>query len=75
MATAPDGDLPEYESEGELAARTGTTAKFWRTLRQRGGGPSYVKLSNRLVRYKRTDADAWLSSRARESTFDGRDAA
>jgi predicted DNA-binding transcriptional regulator AlpA len=75
MATAPDGDLPEYESEGELATRTGTTAKFWRTLRQKGGGPSYFKLSNRLVRYKRSEADAWLAARARESTFDGRDAA
>lgn len=71
MSKTIDGDLPEYESEQDIAARTGTSAKFWRALRQKGGGPTYVKLSSRTVRYRRLDVDAWLEARKRSSTFDG----
>jgi excisionase family DNA binding protein len=36
-------------------------------LRVSGGGPIYVKCG-RLVRYRQSDLDRWLSSRERHST-------
>lgn len=75
MKTQSAGDKPEFESVADLAARTGTSEKFWHNLRCSGGGPRYVKLSPTIVRYRRADVDEWLAARERESTFDGRNAA
>ena len=43
----------------------GTLAK----MRLSGTGPVFLKL-NRAVRYRRSDLDKWLASRARMSTSD-----
>ncbi len=45
-------------------------------MRQRGGGPQYVLISARCVRYRRADLRAWADRRVRVSTSDpGREAA
>jgi excisionase family DNA binding protein len=36
-------------------------------MRTAGGGPPFVKLA-RMVRYRRTDLDSWLSERLRNNT-------
>jgi hypothetical protein len=41
-------------------------------LRRRGGGPPFVRLSRRAVRYRLSDLNAWLATRTFESTAEGR---
>lgn len=41
------------------------TLDDWRVT---GGGPKYIKLSHRMVRYRRADLDAWLEQHALTST-------
>lgn len=38
------------------------------TLRVRGGGPPFMRVGNRAVRYQRRDLLAWCASRQRVST-------
>ena len=40
--------------------------------RQRGGGPRYVAISARCVRYRRTDLRSWADGRLRTTTTAGR---
>lgn len=42
------------------------TLEWWRLT---GAGPQFIKMS-RLVRYRRSDIDAWVESRIRQSTSD-----
>jgi excisionase family DNA binding protein len=39
-------------------------------LRVYGGGPTFIRLGARAVRYRRADLDAWLAAGARRSTSD-----
>ena len=45
--------------------------------RHRGGGPKFVRVSGRCIRYRRGDLLAWIGERLRNSTSDpgGREAA
>ena len=36
--------------------------------RHRGGGPDFVKVSSRSVRYRRTDLDKWIAERTVSNT-------
>ena len=66
MAALPE---PEYMSVQDVAAYTSLTPDFWNKLRCDGGGPRYVKISARVIRYRRSDVDAWMEERMRLSTF------
>ncbi len=46
------------------------TARTMQAMRQRGGGPRYVLISARCVRYRRADLRAWADARVRTSTSD-----
>jgi hypothetical protein len=48
------------EAAAYLRISTSTLAKF----RMYGGGPIHIKQSTRKTLYRKTDLDAWLSSRA-----------
>lgn len=49
------------------------TLQAWRL---RGGGPAFVRISKRCVRYRLVDIQAWAEERLARSTSDaGRDAA
>ena len=39
-------------------------------LRVYGGGPTFIRLGARAIRYRREDLDAWLAAGARRSTSD-----
>ncbi len=39
-------------------------------FRHRGGGPLYVRLSSRCIRYRRVDLRQWADARVRTSTSD-----
>ncbi len=52
------------------------TARTMQTMRQRGGGPQYIAISARCIRYRRCGLKAWADERVRTSTSDpGRAAA
>ena len=44
------------------------TPRTLQALRQRGGGPYYVRVSSRCIRYRRIDLRAWAERLLRNST-------
>jgi len=43
------------------------TLSRWRI---RGGGPKFIRVSPRCIRYRASDLDAWTAQRLRRSTSD-----
>ncbi len=68
------GGDPEYWhaliNEKAAAAFLGVTGRSLQKWRQVGGGPRYVSLSARCLRYRRIDLKAWSDERLRKSTAD-----
>ncbi|MFB3787023.1 MAG: helix-turn-helix transcriptional regulator [bacterium] len=64
-----------YLTERQAATKLGVSQKTLQAWRLRGGGPAFVKISARCVRYRESVIDAWALARERESTTDtgGRD--
>lgn len=56
--------------EGDAGAFLGLTNRTMQGLRQKGGGPKFIRLSSRTVRYRRVDLKAWVDARIRTSTSD-----
>lgn len=54
----------------EVAFLVGLKPRALAALRLRGGGPRFVRLSGRAVRYRRADLDAWINARIVSSTAD-----
>ena len=57
-------------TEEQAAAALGFTKRFLQSRRYAGGGPRYVKVSSRAIRYRPEDLAAWAESRLRTSTSD-----
>jgi predicted DNA-binding transcriptional regulator AlpA len=55
----------------QLAELTGSTPEFWETLRSKGGGPDFLKIS-RLVRYRKSAIDRWFAERTVNTTTQAR---
>ncbi len=74
--TSPEEFWNSLIDEKAAAAFLGLTDRTMQALRQRGGGPRYVHISSRCLRYRRADLRAWANARVRTSTSDpGRGAA
>jgi predicted DNA-binding transcriptional regulator AlpA len=58
--------LPEYLSSQQLADLLGVTRDALEQLRRRGGGPPYVRVSPRMLRYRRSDVEAFFASRVEQ---------
>ncbi len=54
----------------EAAFLLGLSPRTLEALRLRGGGPPYIQVTPKAVRYRRRDLDAWLDARRRKSTSD-----
>ena len=52
----------------QAAEFLGLTPRFLEARRMRGGGPRYVNISKRAVRYSLTDLQAWIAARTVGST-------
>ncbi|MCP3963421.1 MAG: helix-turn-helix domain-containing protein [bacterium] len=52
----------------ETAAYVGATPRTLEAWRVRGGGPPFVKVSRRMVRYRLSDLAAWVEERLQTST-------
>ena len=46
------------------------TDRFMQHRRQQGGGPRYIVISSRCIRYRRIDLRAWSEARLQTSTSD-----
>ncbi len=60
--------LDQLVCEKEAAAFLGYTVRALQNWRLRGGGPQFVKVSARSIRYRRRDIIAWVEARLRTST-------
>ena len=56
--------------ENEAASFLGLVARTLQGMRQRGGGPRYVVISARCLRYRRIDLRQWAEARMQSSTAD-----
>ena len=54
--------------ETEAARFLGFTPRALQAWRCRGGGPKYVRISRRAIRYRRGDLVAWIEERVRSTT-------
>ncbi len=59
----------ELLSDRDLERITGRSQTSWQQDRVYGTGPKFIKIG-RLVRYRRSDFEAWLEARTRTSTSD-----
>lgn len=55
-------------NEKQAAAFLGFTTRTLQAWRQRGGGPRFVRISSRAIRYRRHDLREWVESRLKSST-------
>ena len=56
--------LPEKQAT-RLIGVSPRTLRNWRVI---GGGPQYVKVSARCIRYRRADILSWIEARERRNT-------
>ncbi len=75
--TANLGSNKEYNRQIQSLLNTYEAANFLglsprtlEALRLRGGGPPFIRVTVKAVRYKPADLDAWIESRRRHSTSD-----
>jgi predicted DNA-binding transcriptional regulator AlpA len=66
-ASDPDY-LDRLINEKKAAELLGYTVRALQGWRVRGGGPAYVKVSSRSIRYRRRDLVAWAEARLKSST-------
>jgi hypothetical protein len=52
----------------EAGAQLGLTPGALAQLRYIGGGPRFIKLTAKAVRYRQSDLDAWIAERSHSST-------
>ena len=72
LIPANDPDyLDRLMNERGAAAFLGYTIRALQNWRLRGGGPVYVKVSARSIRYRRRDLLAWIETKRRSNTSEG----
>jgi predicted DNA-binding transcriptional regulator AlpA len=54
----------------QVARQMGVTPGTLEAWRLRGGGPKFVRVSKRCIRYRRQDVESWIEERIRSSTSD-----
>jgi predicted DNA-binding transcriptional regulator AlpA len=57
-------------NERDAAEYLALSVKTMQGYRTRGGGPVYLKLGSRTVRYRKSDLDAWTSRFANTAEYD-----
>jgi len=60
--------LDRLIGENEAASFLGYTVRALQNWRVRGGGPKFIKVSSRSVRYRRRDLIAWAEGLLRSNT-------
>lgn len=57
-------------TERQAAAALGFSSRALCSWRAKGGGPRYVKVNSRAIRYRPVDLEQWAAERLRTSTSD-----
>lgn len=60
--------LDRLIDENEAAQFLGYTVRALQNWRVRGGGPAFIKVSSRSIRYCRRDLNAWIEKHRRFNT-------
>jgi predicted DNA-binding transcriptional regulator AlpA len=68
LAQSDRAYLDQLVNEQEAAQALGFTIRALQNWRVRGGGPRFVKVSSRSVRYRRRDLLEWIEQRLRANT-------
>lgn len=55
-------------NEHEAADYIGHSVRALQNWRVRGGGPKFVRISGRSIRYRRCDLNAWIEARLVRNT-------
>jgi hypothetical protein len=63
--------LDKLIPEREAAEFIGYTPRALQNWRCRGGGPKYIAISSRSIRYRRRDLIAWAEGRLRANSSEG----
>lgn len=63
-----DGNVEELLTPSEVAEMLGVKLRTLEAWRYRGGGPQYIRISHRCIRYRPEDVRNWLKARVRAST-------
>lgn len=63
--------LDRLITERDAAYFLGYTMRALQNWRLRGGGPAFVKVSKRSIRYRRRDLLTWVESKLAEHTSQG----
>ncbi len=58
----------ELLSRDQIESEYGLSRRWLELAAVRGDGPKMVKISGRMVRYRRSDLELWLASRTVSST-------
>jgi len=73
--TIPDGatapplqTVLDVMTTEEVARYLGVNKKTLDRMRGRGDGPRYLRLTSKIIRYRRTDIEEFLVARARSNT-------
>ena len=64
-----DGVQTHLMSREDIEAEYGITRRWLELAAHRGEGPPMLKISGRMVRYRRADFESWLQAKA--ISFDG----
>lgn len=67
-STSDPAYLDSLIPETEAAKFVGYTIRALQNWRVRGGGPVFIKVSSRSIRYRRRDLIAWADERAIANT-------
>ncbi len=60
--------IPEYLSTKQAARYLGVSYQYLEVQRCHGDGPPYLTLGRRMVRYLKSDLDAWATSQRKTHT-------
>ena len=72
LATLPESSnyWQALINEFEIAGFLGLSVRTIQGFRSKGGGPRFVRISSRCVKYRRIDGREWAEARLRSSTSD-----
>jgi len=65
---APQSIAPALLTEHEAAVLLHVSPRSLQNWRVRGGGPQFVKINRRMVRYRASDLLSWVHAQTRSNT-------
>jgi predicted DNA-binding transcriptional regulator AlpA len=68
--SSADMPSPNLINENIAADLLGLSPRTLQNWRVRGGGPLFIRISNRSIRYRPSDIQDWIQERVRRSTSD-----